>query len=231
MTTLKAALQEACLMELEDIPSEEELSTDDTLTFSPAFEKKMKKLIRRTDHPIRYRVVQAAACFLLAALLGGTVLAISPEARAAFVGWVREVYETWFVYRFEGESNNVISETQYRPTWLPEGYSQTLVPELDDQVNVLYTDDAGDIILFAYSNRASSLYLFPQGETESFKVMVKDISADFYVDKDPTEANLLVWESPENDLIYWIAANLSMDDMIKIAKSVEGQEIPMQEVS
>ena len=31
MTTLKAALQEACFMELEDIPSEEELSTDETL--------------------------------------------------------------------------------------------------------------------------------------------------------------------------------------------------------
>ena len=72
--------------------------------FSPAFEKKMQKLIRRANHPIRYRVAQAVACLLLAALLSGcTALAISPEVRAAFVGWVREVYETWFVYRYTGE--------------------------------------------------------------------------------------------------------------------------------
>ena len=89
MTTLKAALQEACFMELEEIPSEEKLSEDEALTFSSAFERKMKKLIRRADHPIRYRIAQAAACLLLAALLSGcTVLAVSPEARAAFVGWV-----------------------------------------------------------------------------------------------------------------------------------------------
>ena len=51
MTTLKAALQEAYFMELEELPSEEILSEDEALTFSPAFERKMKKLIRRADHP------------------------------------------------------------------------------------------------------------------------------------------------------------------------------------
>ena len=87
MTTLKAALQEAYFMELEEIPSEEKLSEDEALTFSSAFERKMKKLVRRADHPIRYRIAQAVACLLLAALLSGcTVLAVSPEARAAFVG-------------------------------------------------------------------------------------------------------------------------------------------------
>ena len=229
MTTFKAALQEACFMELEDIPSEEELSTDETLTFSPAFERKMKKIIRRANHPIRYRVAQAAACILLAALLSGcAVLAISPEARSAFVGWIREVNETWFVYRFEGESNDVTSETQYRPTWLPEGYSQSLVRESEDVVNVLYASDAGPMVIFAYSNSASSLNLIPQGEIEFFQVMVNDTPADFYLDNDTTEANCLVWESPENDLIYWITANLPMDDLIRIAESV--QEVPEQEV-
>lgn len=69
MTELKAALQEACLMELDEIPSEEHLSGDAGLTFSPAFECEMKKLIRRADHPVRYRVVRTVARLLL----GGTV--------------------------------------------------------------------------------------------------------------------------------------------------------------
>jgi len=97
---------------------------------------------------------------------------------------------------------------------------------LDDQVNVLYTNNAGEVIIFAYSNNSLSLTIYAQGDTvEPFKVMVKNTPADFYLDNDTTKANYLVWESPENDLIYWIAANLPVDDMIKIAESVEAQPI------
>lgn len=100
MTEIKAALQKACLMELDEIPSEEHLSGDAGLTFLSAFEREMKKLIRRADHPVRYRVVRTAARLLLAALLSGcSVLAFVPKARSAFAGWAKELYETWFVYR------------------------------------------------------------------------------------------------------------------------------------
>ena len=91
--------------------------------FSPAFERKMKKLLRRGRHPVWYKALHAAACLLLALLLSGcAVLAVSAEAREVFAGWVREVYENAFVYRFygeeQGESN---ADPAYRLTWLPEG--------------------------------------------------------------------------------------------------------------
>ena len=134
MTTLKAALQEAYFMELEEMPSEEKLSEDEALTFSSAFERKMKRLIRRADHPIRYRIAQIAACLLLAALLSGcTVLAISPEARAAFVGWVRETYEDYFVYYFTGDMRNNSDNCVFEPSWLPDGYTESFVSELTGQ--------------------------------------------------------------------------------------------------
>lgn len=219
---LREAVRQAEENLLASLPEPEDCEA----TFSPEFERKMKKLVRRTDHPIRYWGQKAVACILLVILLGGgSVLTLSTEARAAFVGWVREVYETWFVYRFEGESNNVIGDTQYRPTWLPEGYSQTLVPELDDQVNVLYTNDVEDMIIFAYSNSSSSLALYTQGDaTESTKVMVKDIPADLYLEEDGTHSNCLVWEDPQNSIIYWIVANLPEDKIIQIAESVEAQQ-------
>lgn len=195
-------------------------------TFSPKFKRKMKKLVRRTDHPIRYWVQKAVACILLTILIGGgSVLALSTEARAAFVGWVREIYETWFVYHFEGDGNTLPEETQYRPTWLPEGYSQTSVPESDDQVNVLYTNDVGHMIIFAYSNSSSSLTLYTQGDAaETTKVIVKDIPADFYLEEDGTHSNCLVWENSQNNIIFWIVANLPKDTIIKIAESVEVQQ-------
>lgn len=93
--------------------------------FSPEFEKKMCKLVRRADHPIRHRVAKAAACFLLTALIGGgSILALVPEARAAFVGWIRDVYETWFVYQYEGERRGASEDTVFLPTWVPEGYEE-----------------------------------------------------------------------------------------------------------
>ena len=195
-------------------------------TFSPEYKRKMKKLARRTDHPVIYWVQKAVACILLTILIGGGgILTFSTEARAAFVGWVREVYENWFVYRFEGENSDAIGDTQYRPTWLPEGYSQTLVPELNDQVNVLYTNEDGNMIIFAYANSSSSLALYAQGDaSKSTKVMVKDIPADLYLEEDDTHSNCLVWENSQNSIIYWIIANLPEDTIIQIAESVEAQQ-------
>ena len=39
--------------------------------FSPAFERRMKKLLRRGRHPVWYKALRAAACLLLALLLSG----------------------------------------------------------------------------------------------------------------------------------------------------------------
>ena len=119
--------------------------------FSPAFEKKMQKLIRRADHPIRYRVAQAVACLLLAALLSGcTALAISPEARAAFAGWVREVYETWFVYRYTGEEQPTLEDTVYLPAWVPEGYEEIVSPQVGTFVRTQYENDEKELLTVSY---------------------------------------------------------------------------------
>ncbi len=219
---LREAAREAEEKLLASLPKPEDCEA----TFSPEYKRKMKKLARRTDHPVIYWVQKAVACILLTILIGGGgILTFSTEARAAFVGWVREVYENWFVYRFEGENSDAIGDTQYRPTWLPEGYSQTLVPELNDQVNVLYTNEDGNMIIFAYANSSSSLALYAQGDaSKSTKVMVKDIPADLYLEEDDTHSNCLVWENSQNSIIYWIIANLPEDTIIQIAESVEAQQ-------
>ena len=57
----------------------------------------MKKLLRRGRHPVWYKALHAAACLLLALLLSGcAVLAVSPEAREVFAGWVREIHDNYF---------------------------------------------------------------------------------------------------------------------------------------
>ena len=223
MTTLKAALKEVCYLELEDIPSEEVLSEDNTLTFSATFERRMKKLIRRVDHPIRHRVAQAVACLLLAALLSGcTALAISPEAREAFVGWVREVSEEWFVYHYTGEEIEIWGDIVYRPTWIPEGYQAVTIDDRDTHTIIFYED--GEHILTFYcviDVDAANLYI---GPVNVLHVKVGDLPADLHIDPEENAASCIVWTN-ENGNLLWIHGPLSGDELIKMAESVEVREI------
>lgn len=231
MTTLKAALQEAYFMELEEIPSEEKLSEDEALTFSSAFERKMKKLIRRADHPIRYRVAQAAACLLLAALLSGcTVLAVSPEARAAFVGWVREVYEGWFVYHYIGKEQAVPENVVFCPTWMPDGYELIVEPENRAHMIAIYENPEEDIILFNCYMNTESMNLQIGEDTQLIDTYVSNISADLYIDNTSGAVNHLVWEDENKQRIFWITSTLDGETMVKIAESVEAQEVPKPQV-
>lgn len=106
----------------------------------PEVERKMEKRSRRASHPIRHRVMKAVACFLLVVLVGGgSVLALSADARAAFVGWVRDVYqsyETWFVYHFTGENNTVSEDISYHPTWIPQDYAELETLDMFNQTNI-----------------------------------------------------------------------------------------------
>ena len=106
--------------------------------FSARFERKMRKLIRRTAHPIRYRVMKAAACFLLVVLIGGGVLTFNAEARAAFLGWVREVYSFYFEYHYTGSQKELSQDTIYCPTWVPDGYDLIQEPKAGARVDVIY---------------------------------------------------------------------------------------------
>ena len=222
MTTLKAALQEAYFMELEEMPSEEKLSEDEALTFSSAFERKMKRLIRRADHPIRYRIAQIAACLLLAALLSGcTVLAISPEAREAFVGWVREVYETWFMYRYTGEEQPTLENTVYVPAWVPEGYEEIAAPQVGTFVRTQYENGEEDLLTISYlkGTETSSLNVEWEGATVQ-QSSVGSLTADLYLNPD-NGPNILVWTDMEKDAAFWITAPLPEDELVRIAESIQ----------
>ena len=218
-------------MELEELPSEEILSEDEALTFSPAFERKMKKLIRRADHPIRYRIAQAAACLLLAALLSGcTVLAVSPEARAAFVGWVREVYEGWFVYHYIGKEQAVPENVVFCPTWMPDGYELIVEPENRAHMIAIYENPEEDIILFNCYMNTESMNLQIGEDTQLIDTYVSNISADLYIDNTSGAVNHLVWEDENKQRIFWITSTLDGETMVKIAESVEAQEVPKPQV-
>ena len=195
--------------------------------FSPAFERKMKKLLRRGRHPVLYRALRGAACFLLVLLLSGcAVLAVSAEAREVFAGWVREVYENAFVYRFYGEAQGESNaDTAYRLTWLPEGYREAERPDLAGMGNVLYRDDAGGLVVLAYATdpEAFSLSVYPEHATVR-KTQVHGRPADLYLDEQEGNRNLIVWTEEETGQFFYVSGPQGEDELVKMAESVEKVE-------
>lgn len=195
--------------------------------FSPEFEKKMKKLVRRANHPIRYRVVQTAACILLAALLSGcAVLAVSPEAREVFSGWVRklytlEEYPPFYRYTYTGEGDAVLPDgVAYRPTWVPEGCQ--LFDEnhnLPYRTTILFEDAEGGFVDFLCVMGTGSGGLqvtIDEGDVLK-KVQVNGLPAELH----QGSYYSLVWSSKDGELLFWIAGDVFTEEsLLRMAESV-----------
>lgn len=199
-------------------------------TFSSAFEKKMKKLLRRGKHPARYQLIQAAACILLALLLTGcAVLAISPEAREVFASWVREIYEDQYIYRIHPEDDKNIPldelslpESVYRPVWMPESYQIEHEFITDQIMSIVYKNDSNALAVFGRFD-GGVLQVGRDGSETYTQVFVNGKPADLYLDQDEGEHNILIWE--DGEMVYRLSAPFNETEMKKAAESVEAQAL------
>ena len=192
-------------------------------SFSPSFERKMKRLLRRGRHPIWYKALHAAACLLLALLLSGcAVLAVSPAAREAFAGWVREVHDTYFSYQYVGPDQDVqedLTKIAFLPTWLPEGYQEAERPQLYGMVNISYEADGKETAVFGYAPELS-MTVYTEN-AEAHEAQVHGRRADLYLDGQEGNRNVLVWTDEDTGFFLWISAPFSGEELVKMAESVE----------
>ena len=193
--------------------------------FLPEFEKKMRRMIRRANHPVRHRIVQAAACLALAVLLSGcAVLAVSPEARAAFAGWIKELQQEWFSYHYAGEIDSSPRNTVYFPAWLPEGYREVEAPKPGTFVRALYQNESGALLSFAYQVGLEKMTFHVEWENTNIQpVIVSGKKADLYQNT-PDGANVLVWTDEAQGIVFWLAAQLTEEELIQAAESLRESE-------
>lgn len=201
---------------------EQDFDPEQQHKFSPNFEKKMKRLCRRANHPILYRSMQYVASMLLAIFIGGVVwLSVDIEARATFFGWVREIYETYIVYRFEGKGINSVKSNEYRPTWLPDGYVESYFEDTADTKLVTYVDNTGDKISFIYASNSDDISWFLEKSHTTIKsVNVDGIPAELFLTDNSEVANAIVWIDYDNTA-FLVSAFLDEYTLIKIAESVK----------
>lgn len=190
--------------------------------FSLDFETKIRKLKRKADHLFFYRfTVRVASIFLALFISISAWLAVDIEARAAVIGWIKEVYESFFVYRYEDDSNTEVTSTDFRPSWLPDGYSEFAVNDTADTIMVIYANDAGEMLKFSYAHNSDKTDWFIDAtDTVRTSIAISVHQADLLTSTNPAVASAILWTTPDNTAFY-ISGFLSESALIRVAENIQ----------
>ena len=192
----------------------------------------MKSVIKKNNHPQLKRVLRMAASFALVILIaGGSVMALSPTARAAVLGWLFGQESDAYVYRSTGTDTNEETITTYDFAEIPEGYTFQQNFLMPNSGLVIYSEESTGRLLkvfFAPNDGSGALYLIPEDAT-LIPIQLGDVSADFYLSNIEDESSTIVWTDPENDYLVTVDGFFSQEELVEMAMNLVKKEIPKPE--
>ena len=189
------------------------------------FEKKIRKLKRRADHPYLRKFLNCAASIVLAMFIAGSLwLSVDVEARAAFIQWVREVHEESILYRYFNMPQDDVLPT-YEVTDLPEGYVRTELL-VDETSCIQIFEHETDMMIFVYNfiNSETQTEIEFFGDYELYQVSVGTFTADYYATRSPDETSELLWIDEENGIAFQLSSYLGKSEMLEVANSIARKE-------
>lgn len=208
----------------------EAMEQDGTLAFQPSayHQRQMRSMLedplrwaRKKARPMWKTIAQRVAVVLLIISLGfGTVMVSSPTARATFVRWITEWYDTYMIYRFAGEG--ISGEMpQFEITELPEGFVETERIEFPELTSITYENEAGDIIDFDYIYMSQgSASAFETENSDVYDIEVNHMKGLFGENKVPGNFNTIVWIDTERNIQFDISGNFNYLDILHMAESI-----------
>ncbi len=220
---LRQAAGAAVLALADSLPAPEECQHE----FSPGFEQRMRRVLRRGNHPTVYRGLRRAACFLLALLLSGSVwLTVDTEAREAVFGWISERVEGAYHYFFHGDGTSQKQVVRYALSEIPEGYREEDVYETDAYTEITYVETATGRYLSlgwlhpSIETETPELF-FLTGDMEREPAQVNGRAAEFYRDDTGNMANVIVWRDEENDTLLYLSGYFDKGNLIGLAENIK----------
>lgn len=222
---LRQATEEYHEESMSAIPTENEIDH----VFSDRFEENMKSVIKKNNHPQLKRVLRMAASFALVILVAsGSVMALSPTARAAVMGWLFGQDGTTFSYTSMGEESESDVYYKYELAEIPEGYFlwQEIVDE--SQSIMLYAEEeTGHLLKVTGSQNDGTGAMFLLTTTdEKSTVQIGDITADFYQSSTADSSSGLAWIDPDTDYLICLDGFFSKEELIEMAQSLVKTAVP-----
>lgn len=219
---LKSALEQYRVEWNASYPSDQEL---EYITFSPEFEKKMDKLIRRRRKPYYIFINTALKRAVVIALIAIVSLSamMSVEAiRTPVIKFIIEVYEKFTDVCFSVEDDTSYVELTsieevYFPSYIPSGFD--IEAETSDTFYVYYeyVDKNDHYFIFTQQlyNESTILSLNTEGvETEDIET--RGQQGIYY---ENLGVKSVVWT--EGGYLFIIRSDLSKEELFKIAEKTE----------
>jgi len=198
--------------------------------FSPQFERKMEKLIRKRKHPVLcHPVFRAAAAILVLLLLSSAVILAVPDARASFDGLFFEEKDGDYRYVLTGYVDADDLRT-YHLGWIPEGYTVREEEHSNSYGRISYRNQEKDVIIFSYRIQR-------EGDDTQFGCSVRNVKhkwkeitingrgADlFEVYYSNGEVGYWInWMNEEQSILFTIQCT-QMSEAVKLAENVIAME-------
>lgn len=189
--------------------------------FSPRFERKMKRLLRRSSHPVLYGALRYAASILLVIMIGfGSVLAVNANAREAVLGWVKRQEGNFYTFFFVGEEDHSKSR-RYSLGWIPEGCEYVTTLETDGGEIYIYTDENETLIQFTYISEPGNTTLSVDGVNyDKESVKINGCTGEVYLSPSEAETNGIIWTDEAENVLFCISGNFEKETLVKMAESV-----------
>ena len=191
-------------------------------SFSPGFERKMRRLCHRVKYASVYSALKRAACAAAALVLtAGMLLVCNTEARAAMLGWIREECKSYFAYTFAAAGEEAVTRS-YDFAQVPEGY--TVLDRLDTDVgtSILYVHENGAMMELSYEFGTDdyTFFIIPSDHDVYITESIDGIMMEFYLSDDPEYNSMVLWTNGD-DVMFSISAKCDKDTLIGLAKSVQ----------
>ena len=204
--------------------------------FSKTFEKKIKKLVHRSEHPVRYQVLRYAAVIVVVlATLFGSLMAASPDVRAAVTGWFRTAFVGPYAHYDNMDVTGIpdaaaeMEYDYYLPT-IPEGYAPWQeMDKIEGKTYMYHNEATGNILFFnyAYATGIGDAFLNVEGYTHQ-RVRIGSLEGDLYTTPKEGESNVLVWSSKHGGVLFQIMGDISAEQLIALAESVQYRKAPVE---
>lgn len=214
----KAAFREVVSSEFAQIPTDED-SID--FTFSEKFIKRMDKLIR-AQRKSYYKFINTAAkraAVIFAAIITLFTASLSVKAiREPVVKFIKQVYETFIHYTFEGDTVEIITK-EYTITQMLDGYEQFDKLTSENTIATTYKNKLGDTIIFTQMTTEYSIGYFVDNESgEQYTETVDDIEIEF---KEWYDTKTAIWANDGYVFSIDCIGNISFEDIKQIIRTIK----------
>ena len=184
------------------------------------------KWAHKRTKPLWKKVLQKVAIVLIVFSLSlGSLMAVSPNIRAAVVNWVTEWYETHITFRYLGTPTED-EMPEYTIGALPNGYAEvdSEREEWPDYICIVYRNEvSGKTIYFDYT-RMTQGYVNDfevNSDTATSSVLVNGMQGYLFQEKNwERQRSSITWIDSDKNLQFTIHAYLPQSRILQMAESV-----------